>query len=40
MYIVYFLLQCVVDWLESCAQESVDNYTENVHFFSDRAVAW
>ncbi|CAC5377452.1 NUP107 [Mytilus coruscus] len=32
--------QCVVDWLESCAQESVDNYTENVHFFSDRAVAW
>lgn len=32
--------QCVVDWLESCAQESIDNYRENVHFFSDRAVAW
>ena len=31
--------QCVIDWLENCAQESINHYRENVHFFSDRAVA-
>ncbi|KAJ8317433.1 hypothetical protein KUTeg_005337 [Tegillarca granosa] len=30
----------IVDWLESCAQESVENFSEKVKFFSDRAVAW
>lgn len=32
--------QLIVDWLESCAQESVENFSEKVKFFSDRAVAW
>jgi len=33
------IFQCVIDWLENCAQESINHYRENVHF-SDGAVAW
>lgn len=41
LYKLYTLfLQVIVDWLESCAQESVENFSEKVKFFSDRAVAW
>ncbi|XP_078310529.1 nuclear pore complex protein Nup107-like [Crassostrea virginica] len=32
--------QHVVDWLEKCALDVMDNYGDNVKFFSDRAVAW
>jgi hypothetical protein len=29
------IFQCVIDWLENCAQESINHYRENVHFFSN-----
>ncbi|XP_062572533.1 nuclear pore complex protein Nup107-like [Saccostrea cucullata] len=32
--------QLVIDWLEKCAQDVVENYGDNAKFFSDRAVAW
>ncbi|KAK3095326.1 hypothetical protein FSP39_013242, partial [Pinctada imbricata] len=32
--------QLVVDWLESCAQEYVESFGENINFFSDRALGW
>lgn len=32
--------QLVIDWLEKCAHDVMDNYGDNVKFFSDRAVAW
>ncbi|KAL5022711.1 hypothetical protein ScPMuIL_001866 [Solemya velum] len=32
--------QIVVDWLESCAREQLDAFSDKVKFFSDRAVAW
>ena len=33
-----FVLQIVVDWLESFAQDGCDHFSENVKFFSDKAV--
>lgn len=32
--------QLVVDWLESCAQDDCENFSEKVKFFSDRAVGY
>ncbi|KAL8570338.1 hypothetical protein ACOMHN_035756 [Nucella lapillus] len=32
--------QLVVDWLENCAREDLDEVADNVKFFTDRPVVW
>ena len=33
-------VQLVIDWLESCAREGLDQVADNVKFFTDQPVAW
>ena len=35
---LFFYFQLVVDWLESCAERDFETFSENIKFFSDRAV--